>query len=117
EGPVRRELERMGVGARGDLRAIIDSVKARSRTILDVAEQVAVRLEPSRATLDAKGDALRRKMGPQFDTNLSRAREALEYIPPDEWTPARILTTLKTVAESNSLKLGDVMQPVRVAIT
>src|SRR4051794_27782064 len=117
EEPVRRQLEQTGIHVDRDLRPLIDSVKARSRTILHVAEQVAVRLNPTRATLDAKGEALRRKMGPQFLGNLARAEKALEYIPPTEWTPERILTTLKSVAEDNNLKLGDVMQPVRVALT
>ena len=117
EQPVRRQLEQMDVKVNRDLRPLIDSVKARSRTILHVAQQVAVRLDPTRATLDAKGEALCRKLGPQFLGNLSRAEKALEYIPPTEWTPERILTTLKTVAEENNLKLGDVMQPVRVALT
>ena len=48
--PVRRQLERMGVIARTATCApLIDAVKARSRTILHVAEQVAVRLDPTRA--------------------------------------------------------------------
>jgi glutamyl-tRNA synthetase len=116
--PVRRQLKRMGVGEEGrDLRPIIESVKARSRTIIQLAEQVSVRLNPQRAKPDDKGQALRRKMGSQFDDNLARARAALEYIPPAEWNPDQILTTLKEVAESNKLKLGDVMQPVRVALT
>jgi glutamyl-tRNA synthetase len=115
--PVLRQLDRMGVAVSADVTPLIDSVKARSRTILHVAEQVAVRLDPSRAALDAKGEALIRKMGTEFEANLARAREALEYIPPSEWTPDHILTKLKTVAESNNLKLGDVMQPVRVALT
>ena len=62
--PVRRQLDSHGRGRRGrDLRPLIDSVKARSRTILHVAEQVAVRLDPSRSKLDPKGEALIRKMG------------------------------------------------------
>src|SRR4051794_35005985 len=64
EQPVRRQLEQMGVAVNQDLRPIIDAVKARSRTILNVAEQVAVRLDPERSALDAKGEALVRKMGP-----------------------------------------------------
>jgi len=115
--PVLRELGRMNVVVGRDIKPLIKSVVARSRTILHVAEQVAVRLDPSRAKLDPKGEALRLKMGPVFDENLSRAQKALEYIPPAEWTPDHILTTLKAVAEENQLKLGDVMQPVRVALT
>jgi glutamyl-tRNA synthetase len=116
--PVRRQLGRMGVDdARRDLKPIIDSVKARSRTIIQLAEQVSVRLNPERAQPDDKGQALIRKMGPQFEGNLERARTALEYIPQAKWNPDQILTTLKEVAETNKLKLGDVMQPVRVALT
>src|SRR5215213_4272073 len=103
EGPVRRQLEQMGIRTDRDLRPLIDSVKARSRTTLHVAEQVAVRLDPSRSQLDSKGEALRQKMGAQFEGNLARAQQALEYLSPNDWTPERILTTLKTVAEDHKL--------------
>ena len=115
---VRRELERMGVDSAGrELTALVDAVKTRSRTILHVAEQVAVRLDPSRAALDPKGEALVRKMGPAFSANLVRAAEALEALPGTAWTADRILEVLKRVAETHGLKLGDAMQPVRVALT
>jgi glutamyl-tRNA synthetase len=116
--PVRRQLERMGltIGAR-DLRPVIDAVKARSRTVLHVAEQTAVRLEPARASLDPKGEALIRKMGPAFAANLERAAGALQPLGEAEWTADRLLETLKEMAESAGLKLGDAMQPIRVALT
>jgi glutamyl-tRNA synthetase len=100
-----------------DLRPIIDAVKARSRTILHVADQVAVRLDPSRSTLDAKGDALTKKMGPAFGANLRLVIQALAALPPERWQLDSILDTLKALAEARGLKLGDVMQPVRVALT
>jgi glutamyl-tRNA synthetase len=115
--PVRRQLSRMGIEVVRDLNPLIDSVKARSRTILHVAEQVAVRMDPSRSSLDSKGEALVRKMGAAFSDNLSLALEALESLAPIEWKPERILETLRGVAESRSLKLGDLMQPIRVALT
>jgi glutamyl-tRNA synthetase len=115
---VVRELDRMGVAARGrDLTPLVDAVKTRSRTMLHVAEQVAVRLDPSRASLDAKGEALIRKLGDAFSLNLRRAASALEQLDPADWRPERILETLKGVAETHGLKLGDAMQPVRVALT
>ncbi|HKP49785.1 MAG TPA: glutamate--tRNA ligase [Gemmatimonadales bacterium] len=117
EQPVRRQLEQMGIKVERDLRPLIDSVKARSRTILHVAQQVAVRLDPSRATLDAKGEALVKKMGPGFGRNLGLAAAALEGIDAAGWHPDRLLETLKKVAEHETAKLGDVMQPVRVALT
>jgi glutamyl-tRNA synthetase len=115
--PVRRQLDRMGISGDADLKPLIDSVKARSRTILNVAEQVAVRLDPSRSKVDAKGEALIRKMGAAFVQNLERASTALESVKPADWKPDQLLATLKEVAETNRLKLGDVMQPVRVALT
>jgi glutamyl-tRNA synthetase len=115
---VRRRLEQMGVSDGGrDLRPLIDSVKARSRTILHVADQVAVRLDPSRSRLDEKGQALIRKMGPAFSANLERAAQALEPLRNGAWTAERLLASLKQMAESNGLKLGDAMQPIRVALT
>jgi glutamyl-tRNA synthetase len=108
----------MGVAEDGrQLAPLIDAVKARSRTILHVAEQVAVRLDPVRAQLDPKGEALIRKMGTAFSTNLLRAADALERLPAADWTGERILESLKRVAETHGLKLGDAMQPVRVALT
>ncbi|MGZ8392301.1 MAG: glutamate--tRNA ligase [Gemmatimonadales bacterium] len=117
--PVRRQLARMGVAGdpARDLRPLIDSVKARSRTILHVAEQVAVRLDPSRSKIDPKGEALVRKMGGAFGKNLSLGATALEGLTAAEWNADRLLETLKSLAESEGLKLGDVMQPIRVALT
>jgi glutamyl/glutaminyl-tRNA synthetase len=59
------------------------------------------------------------KMGQSFFSNLSLAFTALEPLArqPNEWKPEQLLMTLKSVAEANNLKLGDVMQPVRVALT
>ena len=115
---VRRRLDQMGVSDGGrDLRPLIDSVKARSRTILHVADQVAVRLDPSRSHLDDKGEALIRKMGPAFSSNLLHAADALETLRNGSWRAEPLLACLKRVAETNSLKLGDAMQPIRVALT
>ena len=115
---VRRELEQMHVACEGrDLTPLINSVKGRSRTILQIAERVAVRLDPTRATIDAKGQALIHKMGPAFAANLERAIAALDGLPPGDWTADAILECLKRVAEAHALKLGDAMQPVRVALT
>jgi glutamyl-tRNA synthetase len=115
--PVRRQLIRLGVDDDRDLRPLIESVKARSRTILHVADQVAVRLDPARATLDSKGEALIRKMGPAFGRNLGLAAAALAELDPKDWHADQLVETLRHVAESQQAKLGDIMQPVRVALT
>jgi glutamyl-tRNA synthetase len=115
---VRRELDRMGVAWDGrDLTPLVDAVKARSRTILHVAQQIAVRLDPARAELDPKGEALIRKLGPAFGANLLLATAALDGMGAAEWMPERILERLKAMAATHGLKLGDALQPIRVALT
>ena len=116
--PVRRELGRLGVAADGrDLRPLIDAVKARSRTIVQLAEQVAVRLDRTHVHLDPKGEQLVRKMGAQFPRSLEIARHALDAVPAGEWSADRLLEVLKRTAEQNGLKLGDLLQPIRVVLT
>jgi glutamyl-tRNA synthetase len=116
--PVRRELARLGItpDAR-DLRPLIDAVKTRSRTIVQLAEQIAVRLDRSRVRLDPKGEQLVQKMGPQFRQSLELARGTLAAVPAIEWSAERLLETLKAAAERNGLKLGDLLQPIRVVLT
>jgi glutamyl/glutaminyl-tRNA synthetase len=114
---VQRQLVILGVdpGSR-DLAPLIDAVKARSRTILHVAEQVAVRLEGAKGR-DEKGEKLVAKLGEAYGRNLALMRAALEPVGEAEWTAERILEALKAAAEAHGLKLGDAMQPVRVALT
>ena len=52
-----------------------------------------------------------------FGRNLGLGAAALEALTADEWNPDRLLETLRSLAESEGLKLGDVMQPIRVALT
>ncbi|MDH4348905.1 MAG: hypothetical protein OEW17_08875, partial [Gemmatimonadota bacterium] len=117
-GPVRHHLDEMGVTL-GDrpLEPLIDAVKARSRTLLDIASQVAVRVDAARVTRDAKGTQLTARLGGAFGANLRLAAAALSALPPAEWEHTTLEATLKSVAERESLKLGDLMQPIRVALT
>ncbi len=116
--PVRRELERMGVDAGGrDLVPLVEATKARARTITHIAEQVAVRLDGSRVTRDEKGEGLVRKLGAAYGANLALAARELAGVPPAEWTSDRLIEVLRSAAERAGLKLGDLLQPVRVALT
>jgi glutamyl-tRNA synthetase len=118
EPEVRRELAVMGVdtGPR-PLPPVIDAVKARSRLITDIATQAAVRLDPSRAVVDEKGEALKKKLGPAFAENLTLAATILEGVSAGDWVADKLTDPLKGVAESKGIKLGDLMQPIRVALT
>ncbi len=116
--PVSDTLAEMGIdGGGADLASLIDSVKARSRTITHIAEQVAVRLDAGRIERDAKADKLVAKMATAFNTNLALAIDALEGTSSENWQADRIVETLREVARANELNVGDVMQPIRVALT
>ena len=118
EPEVRRELGVMGIdpGSR-DIKPVIEAVKTRSRLITDIAQQAAVRLDPSTAKADDKGKAYRVKQGDAFKENLRLATSLLEEIPENEWSPTSTLAALHRAAESKNAKLGEVMQPLRVVLT
>jgi glutamyl-tRNA synthetase len=115
--PVRRQLERLGVTTSRALEPVIDAAKARSRTVLQLAEQVAVRVDRTRIRPDAKADALKAKLGEAWSRNLGLAATALEALSEAEWTAPALEGLLKATAEASGTKLGDVMQPIRVALT
>ena len=117
--PVARELTRLEVnfGAAHLLPPYIDAVKARSRTILDVARQVAVRLDARRVELDEKGRKLIEKMGPEYGRSLAIALESLGAVEDKDWNADPILHALKQRVEAEGMKLGDLLQPIRVALT
>jgi glutamyl/glutaminyl-tRNA synthetase len=116
--PVERQLERLGAASVGhDLLPIIDAVKARSRTVVQLAEQVAVRLHGPVGDPDPKAAAVKQKMGPAFEESLMRAVQALEPLGADQWNSDSILAAIKASAEATGTKLGDAMQPIRIALT
>jgi len=116
---VARELERMDVHFGGVhlLPAYIDAVKSRARTILEIAERVAIRLDSRRAVLDDKGRKLIEKMGGAYGRSLVLAIDTLRGLGESEWRAEPILEALKRRVEAEGLKLGDLLQPIRVAIT
>jgi len=112
------ELRSIGIEPGGrDLHPLIDAVKSRARTVRQLAERVGARLPGWTVTLDDKAAALVAKMGPAYRDNLAAAGEALTALGPDEWTVDGILAAIKSVAEARQIKLGDAMQPLRVAVT
>ena len=116
---VVRELERMQVHFGGPhlLPPYIEAVKSRSHTILEMAERVAVRLDSRHVKLDDKGRKLRAKMGDAYVDSLKIALETLGAVDEPDWNAPVILEGLRARAEAGGMKLGDLMQPIRVALT
>ncbi len=116
---VARELERMKVHIGGPhlLPRYIDAVKSRSHTILEMAQRVAVRLDSRYVQLDDKGRKLKAKMGDGFVESLKIALETLDALGEPDWNPETLIGRLTARAEAGGMKLGDLMQPIRVALT
>jgi glutamyl-tRNA synthetase len=96
------------------LLAVVDLAKIRSRTTLQLADQVRVFFErPDAAHLpDATAKLLR---GPSVASSLRAVRDALTGA--NEWTAESVQALLEPVPASLGLKPGDVFQPLRAALT
>ena len=88
------------------LEPLIDAVKARSRTVPQLAEQVGVRLDAAKVTRDAKAEALAQKLGAAYEANLALAARALGALAAAEWNADQLVAALKATAESTGIKLG-----------
>src|SRR5688500_19215675 len=95
--PVARELEKLGVHVGGAhlLPPYIDAVKSRARTILEIAERVAIRLDSRRAALDDKGRNLIAKTGDGYARALIVATDTLRGLSEPEWRAEPTLDALK----------------------
>lgn len=116
-GPVLDALAGMRVTADVDLLPLIDAVKARSRTITQIADQAAVRMRATPEPLDDKALKFVRKQGETFALDLRLVTDALSEVSESGWNAEILLNAIKTAAAAHDRKLGDVMQPVRIALT
>jgi len=56
-------------------------------------------------------------MGEGYSRSLTLAHQTVEAIPEAEWKHERILAALRATVEREGIKLGDLLQPIRVALT
>ncbi len=112
---VAPQLEQLGLNGKRDavLKAIA-AVKTRSRTTLDVARQVAVRLDPKYVELDDKAKREIAKDPAGHRASLEASVAALRDV---EWTPAALERRLRELAEQRGVAAGKVFQPIRIALT
>jgi len=109
-------LERVAEGAvqpTPGLRALLELLRERSRTLVEMAEQARWLLRDD-IEIDEKaaGKHLRPAARPILDA-LARALDAL-----DAWTPEAIETVFERVrAAHGDISMGRLAQPVRVALT
>src|SRR5437667_5717110 len=112
---VAPQLAQLGLNGRKDavLRAIA-AVKTRSRTTLDVAKQVAVRLDTRFVQLDEKGAKEIAKDPAAYKASLEASLAVLRGA---DWTPETLEQHLRGLAEQRGVAAGKVFQPIRIALT
>src|SRR5882762_8025753 len=113
---VKPELEKLGLN--GDPAAVLNviaAVKTRSRTTLDVARQVAVRLDERFVTLDEKAHKEIAKDPTGYRASVAASVIALKNAP--EWSPASLEKVLRDLAEERNVPAGKIFQPIRIALT
>src|SRR5207249_1478880 len=113
---VEPELAKLGLN--GDTAAVlraITAVKTRSRTTLDVARQVAVRLDGKLVQLDEKAQKEIAKVPTGYHAALAASVIALKNAP--DWKPGSIEQVLRNLAEERNVPAGKIFQPIRIALT
>jgi len=89
-------------------------VKTRSRTTLDVARQVAARLDARHVQFDDKAKQEIAKDPAGYKASLEASLAALKDT---DWTPQQLERRLRALAEARGVPAGKVFQPIRIALT
>jgi len=112
---VQPQLAALGLnGPQDAVRKAIAAVKTRSRTTLDVARQVAVRLDPKFVAFDDKATKEIAKDPAGYRAALEASIAALERV---DWTPQALEQALRTLADQQGVAAGKIFQPIRIALT
>src|SRR6266576_1801438 len=112
---VSTQLAQLGVNGNQEavLKAIV-AVKTRSRTTLDVARQVAARLDAKHVVVDEKAKQEIAKDPAGYQASLEASLAVLKAT---EWTPEALDRTLRALAEQKGVAAGKIFQPIRIALT
>ena len=94
---------------------LVAAVLPRGRTTLDVAHRARLRAGLEPVVLDEKAAAFIAKDPAAYRAALADAIEALGAV--SDWAPEPLEAALRQLAEAKGVKLGSVMQPVRIALT
>jgi glutamyl-tRNA synthetase len=95
--------------------ALVAAVLPRARTTLDVAQRARLRAGLEPVELDEKAKTYVAKNAATYGTALKEAVKLLSTVP--VWTAAGLDAELRATAASCGMKIGELMQPVRIAVT
>ncbi len=94
--------------------ALVAAVLPRARTTLDVVLRTRLRAGLEPVAFDEKAAAYVAADPASYRAALGDAADALAGV--SDWTPAPLEAALRALAERKGVKVGAVMQPVRVAL-
>ncbi|MEK6768145.1 MAG: glutamate--tRNA ligase [Gemmatimonadota bacterium] len=106
-----------GLGALPPSRAeeLVAAVLPRSRTTLDVVRQARQRAGLDPVALDEKAAAFIAKDPAAYRRALKLVAESTEKV--TDWSATVLESELRRLAAENGMKAGELMQPVRIALT
>src|SRR5207247_10970106 len=103
---VAPQLEKLGVnGNREAVLKAVAGVKTRSRTTLDVARQVAARLDAKHVVFDDKAKKEISKDPAGYKASLEASLAVLKAA---DWTPGALERTLRALAEQQGVAAGKI---------
>jgi glutamyl-tRNA synthetase len=105
------------LGAAGEHDAVLQAiaaVKTRSRTTIEVARQVAVRLDPKFVERDEKAT---KEIAKDPSGYVDALRAAITTLADAEWSPQGLEQRLRALAEQRGIPAGKIFQPIRIALT
>ena len=106
------------VGQRERVLRVIEFVRARSHTTLELASMVASRLSQTHWAFDPKAVEALKKNQAAFISALEKAREALKDVPEEKWQDTQYLEDrLRESATIWKLSTKDFFQPIRIAVS
>jgi glutamyl-tRNA synthetase len=112
---VEPELVKLGLNGRTNgVLSAINAVKTRSRTILDVARQVAVRMDERFVAPDEKAKQEIAKDRAGYQSALAASVVALRNA---DWTHEGLERALRNLADERNVPAGKIFQPIRIALT
>ncbi|HKB95461.1 MAG TPA: glutamate--tRNA ligase [Rhizomicrobium sp.] len=106
-----REPRILSMTARARLQAAMPSLKERAKTLVELIQGAEFLFSDGPRTLD---EAAAKLLTPEGRATLAAVLPALEAT---EWSAATLEAAARTFAEQKELKLGQVAQPLRAALT
>ncbi len=97
---------------RAQLLRAMAGLKERAKTLVELADSAGFIFAARPLALDAKAAAL---LTPDARATIARLYDGLSAV--DPWTDASVEAAVRAFAESSGLKLGNVAQPLRAALT